>query len=98
MDEDAKFWGIDPADLRAGEEVHEGVWPENVAAVRCFLAGATQWRIVGMADGSMRVTGLDYAGLRVALEALETGITPELWSDMQLIEAGALGGLNKVKS
>jgi hypothetical protein len=93
---DAAFWGIDPTLLAdAGDEDGEGVWPENLPAVAAFLAVATQWRVVGLADGSLRTTGLDYAGARAALDALNVEVTPGLWSDVQVIEDGALAGLNK---
>jgi Phage related hypothetical protein (DUF1799) len=99
MDEiaaDAAFWGIDPALLAEAEgDEGEGVWPENLPAVAAFIAVATQWRVVGRADGAMRTTGLDYAGVRAALDALDVTVTPGLWSDVQMIEAGALAGLNK---
>jgi hypothetical protein len=72
----------------------EGVWPENVAAVEAFLAGATQWRRVGLPDGSVQTTGLDYGGVRAALDALGIAVTAGLWGDLQLIESGALAALN----
>jgi hypothetical protein len=74
----------------------DGLWPENVAAVEAFLAGATQWRRVALADGGMWTVGLDYGGVRVALDALCIPVTAELWGDLQLIESGALAALNKV--
>lgn len=91
--EDAAFWGVDPEEA---EDAGEGLWPENLPAVRAFLAVATQWRTVGLADGSVRVTGLDYVGARAALDALNIEVTPDLWSDVQVIEDGAMAALNKV--
>jgi hypothetical protein len=61
-----------------------------VGALHAFLAVATQWRVVGPGDGTLRRTGLDYAGVRVGLEIAGVEVTPALWSDIQLIEAGAI--------
>ncbi len=48
------------------------------------------------ADGGMWTVGLDYGGVRVALDALCIPVTAALWGDLQLIESGALAALNKV--
>lgn len=61
-----------------------------MAALHAFLAIATQWRVVGPGDGTLRRTGLDYQGVRAGLECGGVAVTPQLWSDIQLIEAGAI--------
>jgi Phage related hypothetical protein (DUF1799) len=96
---EAAAWGIDPSLLADAEEEadDDGLWPENLPAVGAFIACATQWRVVGLADGTTRATGLDYAGCRAALDALDVTVTPGLWSDVQMIEAGAIAALNKAK-
>jgi hypothetical protein len=100
MAADAAFWGIDPALLGdvAEETDDDGVWPENLPAIAAFIACATQWRVVALADGTTRATGLDYAGCRAALDALDVNVSPDLWSDVQMIEGGAIAALNKVKT
>jgi hypothetical protein len=91
---DARAIGIaiSPEDLFP--ERAQGVWQENVAAVTAFLAVSTQWRVVAGASGLL-CTGLDYAGARAGIEALGIEITPRLWGDVQVIEAGALAELNR---
>lgn len=61
-----------------------------MAALHAFLHVATQWRVVAPGDGTLRRTGLDYQGVRVGLENAGVDVTPALWSDLQLIEAGAI--------
>lgn len=91
---DARAIGIDlrPEDLSL--ERSTGVWAENVPAVTAFLAVATQWRVAAGATGLL-VTGLDYGGARAGIEALGIAITPRLWGDLQVIEAGALAEMNR---
>lgn len=61
-----------------------------MGALNAFLAVSTQWRVTGPGDGTLRRTGLDYQGVRAGLEMAGVAMTPALWSDLQLIEAGAL--------
>lgn len=42
----------------------------------------------------MRVIGLDYQGARASLDLAGIDVTPELWSDLQLIELGARAEMN----
>lgn len=72
-----------------------GVWPENVAAVEAFLVCSSQWRMVDGMSG-MRVIGLDYAGVKAGLELAGIEVTPDLWSDIRLVEAGARTAMNEV--
>lgn len=55
-----------------------------------FLRVATQWRYVCPGDGSVRHSGLDYSGVRAALDMAEIEVTPDLFAELQVIEAGAL--------
>lgn len=91
---DARAIGLDirPEDL-APERVR-GVWEVNIPAVTAFLAVSTQWRVVAGATGLL-CTGLDYAGARAGIEGLGIAITPRLWGDVQVIEAGALTEMNR---
>lgn len=92
--EDCAFFGIDPA-LFTDDEAEEGVWPENAPAVDAFLAVSTQWRMVASAGGPLVYGGLDYTGVRAGLDLAGITPSPALWADVQLIEAGALGALNR---
>ena len=78
---DAERWGIpyDAPEL--------GVWPENEAAVRAFLRLRTLFRTPGPFGGSC---GLDYTGVRPALEMAGIEINEDLWAQIQLIEQGAV--------
>nr|RDS96960.1 hypothetical protein DWF04_03920 [Cereibacter sphaeroides f. sp. denitrificans] len=77
------------------DRIDEGVWPENVAAVQAFLFVATQWRWVGGGMGGLMAIGLDYAGARAGLDLAGVEVTPALWHELTLIEAGALAALNR---
>lgn len=63
------------------------LWTENVPAWNAWLAVQTQWR-VGMAGA----TGLDYQGVRAALD--EMGLDPEqrrsIFCSLQACERAAL--------
>jgi hypothetical protein len=61
-----------------------------VGALHAFLAVCTQFRTACPADGRILRTGLDYQGVRAGLEIAGVAVTPALWSDLQLIEAGAI--------
>ena len=61
-----------------------------------FLAVATQWRVVSGAAGLV-VTGLDYAGARAGMKGMGIEITPSLWGDVRIIEAGALQEMNRAR-
>jgi hypothetical protein len=91
---DARAIGIDLSPEDLSPERATGVWAENVAAVTAFLAVSTQWRVAAGATGLV-ITGLDYAGVRAGIEAIGIEITPRLWGDVQMIEAGALAELNR---
>jgi len=94
LTDDCAFFGIDPA-LFADDDVEEGVWPENTAAVDAFLAVTTQWRVVASAAGPLFFCGLDYTAVRAGFDLAGITPSPGLWADVQLIEAGALGALNR---
>jgi hypothetical protein len=65
------------------------LWPENVPAVRLYLACDTQWRYAGM-NGIP--TGLDYDGVRavMALQAIPHADRPALFADVQVLEQAQL--------
>lgn len=65
-------------------------------ALRAFLAIATQWRVIAPAGGGVFYLGLDYQGARAGIELAGMSVTPDLWSDVQLIEQGACSALNRM--
>lgn len=87
---EARAFGIDPQTL---PDQSTAVWPDAAPALDAFLAVAGQWRVTP----SGRVIGLDYAAVRAGLELAGIELTPEVWSDVQHIEQGALVGLNGEK-
>ncbi len=93
---DARRWGIDLDD--ALDRADEGVWPEHVAAVEAFIAVETQWRWVGGGMGGVMAIGLDYAGAQSGLALAGIEMTPDLWAQVRLIEAGAAAALNGGRS
>ena len=90
---DARLLGIDLDPVEV-EEADEGVWPENVPAVVAFLSVQTQWRVVA-GSSQLHYIGLDYAGVAAGLTAANINVTPELWSDIRLIEMGARAALQE---
>ncbi|OJU02874.1 MAG: hypothetical protein BGN87_06215 [Rhizobiales bacterium 65-79] len=62
-----------------------------------FCAVGSQWRTTIVGAGGVlvtRVVGLDYAGMRVALDALGTVVTPDLFAGIQVMEGAARDALN----
>ena len=45
--------------------------------------------------GRVHFLGLDYHGVKAGFELAGIALTPGLWSDVQLIEAGAIAALNR---
>jgi hypothetical protein len=91
--EDAAHWGIPPEALPE-EEVTSGIWPENEPAVTAFLAVATQWRGVAQMDGGTHWLGLDQAAAKAGFDLAGITMTPDLWNEVRLVEAGAKVALN----
>ena len=60
---------------------------ENWAAVRLFVACATQWRFAGM--NGVR-TGLDYAGVEAAARMAGIEVTGDLFDRLRIMERTAL--------
>lgn len=63
-------------------------------AVYAFLSIDSQFRMTGLGMGGLLVSGLDYAGARAGLALAGLDVTPALWGDIQMIEAGAVAALN----
>lgn len=66
------------------EETEEEItlWPENVPAVRLFLALGTQWRGSGLGGA-----GLDYAAIPPTAAMMEIPMSPALFDKLQIMEA-----------
>ncbi|MFN3834639.1 MAG: DUF1799 domain-containing protein [Glycocaulis sp.] len=93
--DDAARFGL-PADLCTALSQRlvsdTAVWRQNVGAVMAFLAVSSQWRHASGPGGAMP-TGFDYGGVRAGLDAKGTTITPDLWSDLQVMEFAALAAM-----
>ncbi len=76
------------------DEDEIGTWPQNEPAVRAFLSVDSQIRFIAVGEGSVAI-GLDYAGARAGLRLAGLKVTPDLWSDVQVIEAAAVAALNR---
>lgn len=97
---DARAAGMDEASLAAlrgdleGDEA-EGLLPVNLPVIRAWLtACGTQWRTGSAGMGRLVWIGLDYAGVRVGLEAQGIAVTPALWGGLQVMEQAAIAALN----
>ncbi|SDY55486.1 DUF1799 domain-containing protein [Citreimonas salinaria] len=73
----------------------DGVWPENAEAIQAFLAVAQQWRCIPRMDAAPLWLGLDYTAAEAGLRMAGVDVTPPLWEQVRLIEAGAAGALNE---
>jgi hypothetical protein len=91
---DARRWGIDPA-LLQDEDEEAGLWEVNLPALEAFSVIGTQWRVLSLGEGRLLYLGLDYAAAAAGLALAGLTLPPDLWSDVQVIEAGALGALNR---
>lgn len=70
------------------------VWPDNMAVVDAWMVVCTQWRVTSMADGRVLWLGLDYASVKVGLDAAATALTPPEWSSLRMMERVASAALN----
>lgn len=81
-------------------EVEFEVWPQNWEVLGAFLFVCTQWRTVPIGGGlePMRVywQGLDYGAVSAALVGFGIAATPQLWSDLRVMEAAARNSLNGI--
>lgn len=99
---DARRFGFCEADIAAIESAFSqaggfAVFAPNASIVAAFLCGASQWRTVwagGSKGGSLLYLGLDYAAVRVALDARGIEVTPRLWAGLTDMEMAARDALN----
>lgn len=94
-EEDAARWGIDLPEGWGERQLQDGIWEEHVPALVAFLAVSGQWRTRPHGMGETRWIGLDYAAVGAGFGFAGITMTPEVWADLRLIEAGALDELNK---
>ncbi|WP_407658938.1 DUF1799 domain-containing protein [Marivivens aquimaris] len=66
------------------------VWGCHLPALNAFLAIATQWAF----RPSGHVASLDYSRVEAGLRLAGIEVTPDQWSDVQVIEAGATEALH----
>lgn len=97
------------AALAAGatrSDEYAGLWPEHVPIVNAFMLVSSQWRVASVGSGMMSPAGgvsssrlvfigLDYAAVRIALDAEEIEITRDLWGGIRAMEIAAIEVLNE---
>ncbi|WP_162931680.1 DUF1799 domain-containing protein [Mesorhizobium sp. DCY119] len=103
---DARRWQLPEAEIVALKAAlwqplgagFAGVWPDNRKAVDAFLFAASQWRTATtMVERRMTTLwiGLDYAGIRVALDARGIALDADLMTGIQIMEQAARNALNR---
>lgn len=70
------------------------VWPENEATLDLFLVCSGQWRVVVRFTGGVVYRGLDYAGLKAAMDMLGITEQREVFRQIRAMERAALAELN----
>lgn len=98
MDADAELWGVDPSQIENAINDDFAVWQDNLEALNAFLRISTQWNTIGVGMAGIFTVGLNYANAKAGLELAEIPVTPDLWDDILVIEAGALSALNEGNS
>lgn len=74
-----------PAQALAPQQAELPVWPENMAAVRLFDAGITQWRM-----GPLRPVGLDYPAVFAIAQRRRLRCRAQDVANLQVMETAAL--------
>lgn len=85
-------------DAAAAEPGTYDVWAENADALALFLACQTQWRVTALSSpggGVMVFRGLDYPAAAIAAEGLDLRLSGRVFEDLRVMEAAALGELNR---
>lgn len=68
------------------------LWPDNDESFTIFTSIQTQWRV-----GMSGATGFDYPGVASAVQMMGQTMTPELFSDIQIMERAALDAMRDKK-
>lgn len=92
---DCAALGIPVDALTAEADHHEGVWPEHVEAVAAFLVVREQWRVIPRWGAPPIYQALDYTACEATWRMAGIEMTPELFADLRLVEAGARAALNE---
>lgn len=71
------------------------VWAAHETALRAWLAVSGQWRTSAPGQGRIVWLGLDYTAARAGLDLAGLTLTPEIWVQVQAIEAAAREELNR---
>jgi Phage related hypothetical protein (DUF1799) len=85
----------EPEQTDEDEAQRDGLWADHLDAFTAFLAVCTQWCRITPGDGTVRLGGLDYAGVRAGLDMAGIVMTPEAWAQLQAIERGARDAWNR---
>lgn len=86
IEQDFGLFGAPPEEFVAAMQAEDfELWAENVEPLNLFHRLQTQWR-----HGPQGPVGMDYAGVRAALEFMGTPATPELFRQIQTMESAAL--------
>lgn len=84
--------------IQDDDEDEDGVWAENLDALNAFMRIQTQWVVAGIGMAGLVTIGLNYASAKAGLELAGIDVTPDLWDDILVIEAGAVPALNESTS
>lgn len=92
--EDLAFFGLEPegwADQPALTET--GIWAEHELAWEAWCAVSGQWRTTALSTlEAARIVwhGLDYTAAKAGFDLAGIEVTPDLWDEVRVIEAGAI--------
>lgn len=93
---DARAWGLEldaeSVAMINGEPLEVWAWHEE--ALTAFLAVQNQWRMAVGPAGSFPV-GLDLQAAEAGFRLAGINMTPALWAEVQMIEAGAMSVMRK---
>jgi hypothetical protein len=99
---DALRWGLAAEEIDAvraalDSPAGERLWAMHVRAFAALCAAGTQWRrrLIATEQGFREIcAGLDYAGLKVALDALQLSLTPDEFRQLGVLERAATAAMN----
>lgn len=94
--QNAAFFGI--TILSDGAVAEDGLWEAHLPAWQAWCAISGQWRTVVLtseAGAKVIWLGIDYAAARAGLDLAGIAVTPDCWSEVRVIEEGAIEELNR---
>lgn len=92
---DAEKFGLDVSDWDDDNDEDDAIWPDHAEALNAFLVVASQWRVIAPAGGGIFYSGLDYSAVDRGWHMAGVAVTPDLFTEVQIIEAGARVALNE---